>query len=95
MKGRGVERRTARFSFFFETKGTRHEDLPSVFLKLVRLGKVPKDGARFAGFLARAASDKSGADYGKKSFSIADAENYVAEAEEFVAMAKSALKRLV
>jgi hypothetical protein len=40
------------------------------------------------GWLA-SARDKSGADYGKKEFSYAEAEEYVEKAEEFVGMARA------
>jgi len=71
---------------YLGTKCTRHDDLADVFSKISK--ELPKGDGRFIGLLARAARDKSGADYGKKEFSYAEAEEYAENAEEFVGMAR-------
>ena len=70
-------------------KSTRHEDAPALFADLLREGKLPATEMRFRRLLARAMRDKSGADYGRKRFSPRDAEEYVSEAEMFIAMART------
>ena len=77
---------------FLGTKPTRHDDLPFAFMKLVRQGKIEEADGRFFALLSRAASEKSGADYGKKRFSAAEAAKYVQGAEEFVAAAKKCVR---
>ena len=74
---------------FLGVKASRHDDLPGVFSKIVRQGSLKPEDARFSNLLYKAVADKSGADYGKKSFSIADAEKYVGAAQDFVSMAKA------
>jgi len=68
-------------------KCTRHDDLAHVFSKIAK--ELPDGDRRFIELLAKAAIDKSGADYGKKEFIYKDAEEYVENAEEFVGMARS------
>ena len=77
---------------FLGYKATRHDDAAAVFAKLVREGKLPEDASLFKGLIAGAMRDKSGADYGKASFSYDDAKEYAERTENFVAMAKGVLK---
>ncbi|MBI5636170.1 HEPN domain-containing protein [Candidatus Micrarchaeota archaeon] len=77
---------------FIGCKPTRHDDAAIVFAKLLLEGKLPETAKEFKNLVADAMRDKSGADYGKKSFSFEDAENYVQKTEEFIAMAKNVLK---
>jgi hypothetical protein len=72
---------------FLRLKATRHDDAPAMFAKLLEQGKVTGENKRFLRLLQRAATDKSGADYGKGAFSKKDARNYVQDAEEFVTAA--------
>jgi uncharacterized protein (UPF0332 family) len=69
-------------------KPTRHDDMVTVFSKLLR-NNLPKEDMRFKELIGKVPRDKSGADYGKKEFSYAEAEEYVEKAEEFVGMARS------
>jgi len=62
-----------------------------VFAKLDKDGKLPEGAARFGDLVADAMRDKSGADYGKSSFSASAAQEYSEKTEEFLAMVKSAL----
>ena len=73
-------------------KGTRHDDAPALFSKMLQQGKLAGENRRFLPLIQKAMSDKSGADYGKKAFSFEDAKNYVGAAEEFVAAMKSILE---
>ena len=73
-------------------KGTRHDDAPALFSKMLQQGKLAGENRRFLPLIQKAMSDKSGADYGKKAFSFEDAKNYVTGAEEFVAAMKSILE---
>ncbi len=73
---------------FYKVKPTRHDDVPTGFAKLVRENKVQKEDEAFRGMLTRAMREKSGADYGKGSFSYEDAKWYAEKAEEFVAAVK-------
>lgn len=77
---------------FLGYKATRHDDAAIVFAKLVREGKLPESAKPFKDLIAGAMRDKSGADYGKASFSYEDAKEYAERAESFVAMAKDVLK---
>ncbi len=72
-------------------KSTRHEDAPALFADLLRENKIQAKEAAFKRLLARAMTDKSGADYGRKRFSYREAEAYVFETERFVAMARAYL----
>lgn len=74
--------------YHFKVKATRHDDLPTIFEKLVREKKLSESDRSFRDLLAKAARDKSGADYGKKQFTVKEAEAYVAGAEEFVSTVK-------
>ncbi|MFA6489499.1 MAG: hypothetical protein WCT52_02355 [Candidatus Micrarchaeia archaeon] len=76
---------------FAGIKPTRHDDAAVVFAKLAREGKLPIGAERFKDLVATAMRDKSGADYGKKSFSYDDALRYSEQTALFIAMAKSAL----
>ncbi|MFH1107153.1 MAG: hypothetical protein V1787_04625 [Candidatus Micrarchaeota archaeon] len=77
---------------FYGHKPTRHDDAAVVFSKLVKEGKLPAHSARFKELVADAMRDKSGADYGKETFSHEKAEEYAQHAEEFIAMVKDVLK---
>lgn len=77
---------------FLGHKTTRHDDAAVAYAKLLREGKLPTGADRFKDLVADAMRDKSGADYGKGSFSDKDAEKYCSETEKFVAMAKGVVK---
>ncbi|MFA5246925.1 MAG: hypothetical protein WC408_03485 [Candidatus Micrarchaeia archaeon] len=77
---------------FLGHKPTRHDDAAIVFAKLVREGKLPDKTEHFRNLVAKSMRDKSGADYGKSSFSYEDAQEYVEQTELFVAMTKDVLK---
>jgi len=77
---------------FLGHKSTRHDDAAVVFMKIAREGKLPQGAEGFRGLVADAMRDKSGADYGKKTFSIENARRYVEETERFIAMVKDGLK---
>lgn len=77
---------------FLRLKGTRHDDAPAMFSKLLQQGKIGSENRRFLRLLQKAMVDKSGADYGKRAFSYEDAKRYVEEAEEFVVAAKSLIQ---
>ena len=77
---------------FLGHKPTRHDDAAIVFAKLIREGKLPEKAAMFKNLVADAMKDKSGADYGKRSFSHEDAEKYAERAEHFIVMVKDVLK---
>lgn len=77
---------------FFGHKPTRHDDAAIVFAKLLREGKLPLAAEGFKSVVAGAMRDKSGADYGKSSFTPENAADYAEKAEHFIAMAKDALK---
>ncbi|MBI2445709.1 hypothetical protein HYV43_04945 [Candidatus Micrarchaeota archaeon] len=76
---------------FFKVKPTRHDDAPMGFAKLVRENKILKEDERFKNLVSRAMREKSGADYGKQTFSHEDGKWYVEKSEEFIA----ALRRYV
>ncbi len=73
---------------FMKVKGTRHDDAPALFSKMLQQGKLSSENARFLRIIQKAMTDKSGADYGKKIFSHDDATRYVQDAEEFVSSVK-------
>lgn len=77
---------------FLGHKATRHDDAAVIFAKLFREGKLPDSAKEFKNLVANAMRDKSGADYGKASFSVEDAKEYAEQAESFLAMAKDVLK---
>ncbi len=77
---------------FLGHKPTRHDDAAITFAKLVRERKLPEGSEHFRSLIADAMRDKSGADYGKTSFSHGNAEAYVKQTERFVAMVKDVLK---
>jgi hypothetical protein len=77
---------------FFGYKATRHDDAVVVFAKLEREGKLPEGTDRFRNLVADAMRDKSGADYGKSSFSYEAAKRYVERTDQFIAMVKATLK---
>ncbi len=68
-------------------KSTRHDDASNLFSKLLKT-HLPQEDKRFLRLLERAMEDKSGADYGKASFSYEQAARYVHEAQEFVSVMK-------
>lgn len=74
-------------------KGTRHDDAPTVFKRLVRDRKVEEKHMRFAMLLFKAMGAKSGADYGRADITKADACYFVSGAEEFIRMVESHLPR--
>jgi uncharacterized protein (UPF0332 family) len=74
------------------TKATRHDDAPALFSRLVQQGKLGRENLRFLRLLQKAMKDKSGADYGKRTFQYDDARKYVADAEEFVSSVKAMLR---
>jgi hypothetical protein len=78
---------------FLGYKATRHDDAAVVFAKLAREGKLPDGAEQFRNLVAEAMRDKSGADYGKSSFSYEDAKKYVERTDQFIAMVKGTLKR--
>ncbi len=78
---------------FLGHKPTRHDDAAIAFAKLVREGKLPAGAEHFKNLVVRAMRDKSGADYGKSTFSREQAQEYVERTEEFVAMVKGVVKR--
>ena len=73
---------------FYKIKPTRHDDAPMGFAKLVRENKVRKEDEPFKNLVSKAMRDKSGADYGKQTFSYEDGKWYVEKSEEFVAAVK-------
>ncbi|PIO06302.1 hypothetical protein COT29_01660 [Candidatus Micrarchaeota archaeon CG08_land_8_20_14_0_20_59_11] len=73
---------------FFGTKATRHDDVPLTFAKLAREGKIEKSDEAFKNVLSNAVRDKSGADYGKRTFTNEEARRYVEKAEEFIGIAR-------
>ena len=77
---------------FLGHKPTRHDDAAIVFMKIAREGKLPEGAVGFRGLIADAMRDKSGADYGKRSFSYEDARKYAERAGHFIAMVKDVLK---
>lgn len=77
---------------FLGCKPTRHDDAAVFFAKLLREKKLPEKASHFRDLIADAMRDKSGADYGKDSFSYENAQKYVERTEHFVAMAREILK---
>lgn len=73
---------------FLKKKSTRHDDAPFLFLELIKHNKIEKQGEHFKHLLMKAMREKSGADYGKSSFSAGYAKNLLEEAREFIAMVK-------
>ena len=55
-----------------------------VIAKLIRENKIKKSDEPFKNLLSKAMREKSGADYGKSSFSYEDAKWFVQHSEEFV-----------
>jgi len=74
---------------FENVKPTKHDDAPPLFEKIVRNGKIGRENLRFVRLLEKVVSDKSGADYGKKTFSYEDAKRYVESAGEFASAVRS------
>jgi uncharacterized protein (UPF0332 family) len=72
-------------------KATRHDDAATMFALLAREGRLPEGAKRLRDLVSNAMRDKSGADYGKRSFSLGNAKNYVEETEQFISMVKTAL----
>ena len=71
---------------FFKVKATRHDDITGLFIKMIKGKHIAEIDTIFKETLAIVVRDKSGADYGKKQFSIKEAEKYIDKAEEFVNM---------
>jgi len=71
---------------FLKVKTTRHDDAPILFMKMINGKHISDFDSRFKELLAKVVRDKSGADYGKNTFSLENAEEYVDLAEEFMAM---------
>ena len=69
-------------------KPTKHDDVPRIFEQIIKKGNIGKENLRFVRLLEKTIGDKSGADYGKKSFSYENAKGYVEKAEEFVSVVK-------
>ena len=67
-------------------KGTRHDDAPLMFKRLVREGKIEERHIRFAALLHEAMGAKGGADYGRAVITKKEAEYFVKGAEDFIAM---------
>lgn len=78
---------------FLNKRAIRHDDVPKLFLELVRLNKIP---AKFADLrtsvVTPAVQTKSKADYKGLWSSKADAENWVRKAEKFLTSARECLK---
>ncbi len=70
---------------FFKVKPTRHDDAPMGFTKLIRENKLLKGDEHHKDLVSKAMRDKSGADYGKQTFSYEDGRWYVEKTEEFIA----------
>ena len=73
---------------FLNIKTTRHDDAPLLFVKMIKGKHISDVDIRFKELLARVVRDKSGADYGKKTFSYEEAKDYIEKAEEFVSTMK-------
>ena len=76
---------------FLEKKATRHDDAPALFRLLVKNGYLRKEDEKLSSILVEAMSRKSGADYGKDSFSLRDAKKLVADVEFFALAARKYL----
>ena len=76
---------------FLAHKPTRHDDAAIVFAKLVKQGKLTDKAGQFKNLIANAMRDKSGADYGKMSFSYGEVKEYVEQAENFISVVKDVL----
>ena len=74
---------------FLGNKCTRHSDAPYLFREIIKQNKLRRENAVFADVVLKAVSMKSGADYGKESFSVKQARDLLAEARHFVEMAHS------
>ncbi len=77
---------------FLTYKSTRHDDAAIIFGKLLREGKLPSEAAQFRDLISDAMRDKSGADYGKSTFSYYGAKRYVEGTESFIAITRGILK---
>ena len=76
---------------FFGTKTTRHDDVPFAFAKLAGESKIEESDVDFKNLLSKAVRDKSGADYGKNTFTYEQTRWYVEKTEQFIGMAKKYL----
>lgn len=72
-------------------RATRHDDAATMYAQLVREGRLPEGAKHFRDLVSNAMRDKSGADYGKRSFSLENAKNYVEQTEQFIVIVKTAL----
>jgi hypothetical protein len=77
---------------FLGHKSTRHDDAAIIFSKIVREGKLPESAVEFKDLIADAMRDKSGADYGKRSFSYEDAQKYFEQTGHFIDFVRDVLK---
>lgn len=75
---------------FLGYKSTRHDDAVVVFMKVS--SKLPEGAMEFRSLIADAMRDKSGADYGKSSFSYEGARKYTERTGHFIGMVKDVLK---
>lgn len=73
---------------FLGRKSTRHDDLPFLFLKMLKQNKIKSEERKFEPLLVKAMVSKSGADYGKSEFNRRDAELFVKQAEDFIEMVR-------
>ena len=77
---------------FLGHKSTRHDDASALFSKILQQNKIPSESSRFLRLIQKAMIDKSGADYGKKTFDYECAKEYVDETEEFVLTVRNYMK---
>ncbi|MDO8339297.1 MAG: hypothetical protein Q7T16_01425 [Candidatus Burarchaeum sp.] len=77
---------------FLNRKATRHDDMPFLFLDLLRQGKLEKTHEHFHSLLSRALHAKSGADYGRQMFTLQDADYFVKGAREFLDVVAGCIK---
>jgi len=77
---------------FLGHKATRHDDAAVMYGRLARERKLPEGAKNFWELVSNAMRDKSGADYGKRLFSLENAKKYVEQTEQFIAMAKNTLR---
>ncbi len=73
-------------------KSGRHDDAPFLFMELIKQNKIEEKESLFEKILMKAMQEKSGADYGKSSYSKKDAHYFIQEAEKFISMVKIYIK---
>ncbi|MDD5317660.1 MAG: hypothetical protein PHF51_02900 [Candidatus ainarchaeum sp.] len=74
-------------------KGTRHDDSPMLFGRLLREKKIEARHAKFATLVFKAVEAKSGADYGRSEICGKEAEYFVRGAREFLEMAEKSVAK--